>query len=173
MVNRVFGWVDGVLDRIFCLIGAFVILQLPLFIHEYTLVLKGHIDELGFHIQLIRDAAARSDKTLEEYIQKFMKSGDLDFMRQGEIMQTLNGRLHDMTYSLNAIQESSVWSRPFVLFSNWQSEIAHSTWGMFQFGLPLTLEGFVYAFVGLVLGFCFYHLLTSFFRPNSVIPKKV
>jgi hypothetical protein len=168
-MSKVLSWIDGFFDRIFCILFAILFLQIPHFIHEYILVLKGHIDELKHYTKLIHDAASHSDKSIEQYIHKFLQSSDHDFVRQGEVMQKMNTRLHDMTTAFNALQEASLWKKPFVLIANWQSDIGHATWSLFQFGLPLTLESIVYALAGVVVGFCVYHGITSMFRGGKKV----
>jgi hypothetical protein len=64
-------------------IGAFVASQIPEFIQQYTQRLAGHVNELYRLLNQMRQVASYSNKTLDQYIQKFITSSDPDFARQG------------------------------------------------------------------------------------------
>lgn len=156
-----FKLINGLLDRMCAAAGAILFLQAPLFIRQYMQQLSGHTEELRIQVQAMQKAATHSGKTLAQYIQKFIESGDVDYAHQGEIMLSLVERWHNFSETLAALQNSSVFSRPFLFLSNLNWDIFKSTWHNFAFGLPFNLEGIVYAAAGIIFGLTVYYLMRS------------
>ncbi len=161
---RVFG---SLIDRLFVVAGAFIGSQVPEFMNQYTQRLSGHVAELDHLLQNLRQAAAFSNKTLEQYIQKFLTNSDPDFSHQGEFMQTMLTRWQDLSLSLQKMTESSMWSRPYVFFNYLNYDIAKSTLASYNPGLSLTIEGLCYTGMGLVIGFLIYQSLAKCLQMGS------
>lgn len=156
-------WISGLLDRIFAAAGAVLFSQCPLFIQQYIQQLSGHATELRLQVNAIQQAATHSGKTLEQFIQKFVDSGDVDFVRQGDIMLAMVSRWYNFSDAYSALQNSSVFSRPFVFVFHFNWDIAKSTWHNFIFGLPFNLEGLIFALMGILFGYLFYFGLRRLF----------
>lgn len=158
----------SMLDRLFVIVGALLGVQIPLFMQQYTQRLSGHVAELNQMVNNLRVLAFQSNKTLDEYIAKFLASSDQDFSRQGEFMQGVVSRWQQLSDTLGSMQASSICTRPFVFLRDLQYDIAKPVFYSFEPGLNLTLEGFSYAVLGAVMGFCLYQafckLLTVIFR---------
>jgi hypothetical protein len=159
-----FKWMGGLIDRIFAVIGAVIFLQAPAFIQQYAQRLAGHVSELRLQVDMMRQAALMSDKSLEQFIQKFTSSGDVDFARQGELMQNMLTRYQDLQSSANALQHASVFSRPFVLLSHLNWDIAKAAITSFHFEISFTLEALIYAVIGIVVGCLIYRFIRGIIR---------
>lgn len=146
----------SMLDRLFVVVGALLGVQIPLFMQQYTQRLAGHVAELNRVLNNLRELAFQSNKTLEEYIAKFLANPDLDFSRQGEFMAGVASRWQHLSQALENMNTSSIWMRPYVFLRDLQLEIAKPVFYSFELGLNLTLEGFFYAILGAMLGFLFY-----------------
>lgn len=155
--------VSGLLDRIFILVGAFGGSQIPSFMQQYVNRLSGHIDELHYQIQLWNQMAAISGKSLQAYVEKFAANSDSEFSRHGEYMQTMLHRWNDLSQSYQMIQESSLWSRPFVFISHLNSDIFKATWLSYVPQMTLTLESTCYTLAGFVFGYVLFQLLRKLF----------
>ncbi|MBA3816554.1 MAG: DUF2937 family protein [Parachlamydiaceae bacterium] len=166
-----FKWVTGLIDRIFAAAGGVLFSQVPLYMKQYAQQLNGHVAELRYQVDAMRQAATNSGKTLEQFIQKFVDNPDVDFVRQGDIMSAMVNRWHDITNALTALQESSVITRPFVFMRHVNGDIIKSTWSQYVFGLPFTLEGLVYAVVGIICGFLIFYGIRKFFLALWIIIK--
>lgn len=157
----------GFLDRLFAVAGALLVSQVPLFIQHYTQQLSGHVSELHHQVEIMRATALKSDKTLEQFIQKFLGSSDIDFVRQGEIMQTMVHRLNSLSESFLSLKNATVFTRPFTFLGQVNMDIANSTLQSFSIGIPLNMEGLTYALVGIVIGYliflCIRNLTLSLF----------
>jgi len=139
-------------DRIFAVFGAILLAQAPLFMDQYTLQLAGRTSELQIQVEAMRHAATQSGKTLEQFVHKFIASGDVDFMHQGELMLSLINRLRTLSEALVAMQESSLIERPVAFLLHLKPDIFKSAAQNFSFGLPLTYEGGAYALAGIFIG---------------------
>ncbi|CUI16805.1 conserved hypothetical protein [Candidatus Protochlamydia naegleriophila] len=152
---------DRILDRLFVVMGAFIGSQIPEFMQQYTQRLAGHVSELNHLLDGLRQVAANSGKTLEEYIHKFVINGDPDFVRQGEFMQGMVSRWQELSQALTHLTESSFLGRPFVFFTELNYPIAKAAFAAYQPGLNLTLEGLSYTGIGILTGYFFYQLLSK------------
>lgn len=150
---------SSILDRLFVIAGALLGVQIPIFIHQYMQRLAGHVAELNQLLNKLREMAAQSNKTLEQYIAKFMASQDVDFSNQGLFMLDVVKRWDNLNEALYNLMNSSIWQRPFVFVRDLQYDIARSTLHDFQPGISLTVEGVCYMALGAILGFCAYQLL--------------
>lgn len=158
-----FKWIGGLIDRIFAAAGGVLFSQAPLYMKQYAQQLSGHVAELRYQVDAMRQAATNSGKTLEQFIQKFVDSNDIDFVRQGDIMSAMVNRWYSITEALVALQDSSVFTRPFVFIKHMNWDIIKSTWSQYVFGIPLTLEGLIYAVLGIIFGFCVFFGIRKFF----------
>ena len=155
------GWILCLLDRFFVLMGALVLSQAPLFMQQYMHQLSGHTAELHYQVHKLEVSAAESNKSLDVYIKKFLDNADPDFARQGSVMQGMVERLGSFSLSLTALQEASVFAKPFFFIAYFNAEVAETTWQTFEFGLSFSAEGLLCAFLGGVLGFLFFNALYS------------
>jgi len=152
-------WFGALFDRVCAAAGALVFAQAPLFMLQYEQQLTGRAAELLLQVDAMRNAASLSGKSLEQFISKFAQSNDVDFLRQGELMQSVVYRWQHLTETLNAMQSSSVIERPFIFLSNFNTDIAKSTLQHFKLGLPFTIEGGVYAFIGILAGYLLFAII--------------
>jgi len=145
--------IDTLLDRIFAVIGAVIFSQGPAFIQQYTQRLAGIVEELSRHVGKMKKIAEGSGKTLSQYVEKFLQSSDPDFQAQGELIQSMISRLDILQGNLVAIKEASVFTRPFTFLYRLNRELFASTLEDYQLGISITIEGIVYALIGLVVGY--------------------
>jgi hypothetical protein len=153
-------WTTKIIDRVFVVIGALIFLQMPLFMQQYQLQLVGHVDELQWQIDSIREVAFESGKTLEQFIQKFTSSDDRDFSRQGEIMSQMVARWEKMSAALKALSQASVISRPMTFMFYFQYDVGRSAIKSFTFGIPFNFEGLCYAVLGMIAGYFAFRALS-------------
>lgn len=158
------GLVSKMIDRLFAVGGAFAFCQLPLVMQQYSMMLSGHLAESRRQINMMQHAASLTNKTLQEYIAKFLGQQDLDFVHQGQIMQSMQTRHQELNQAYTSLQQSTVWSKPFVFVKNLDSSVFWDTVNDFTPGLTLTLESLIYAVIGLGVGVLIYRGLSSAVR---------
>lgn len=152
-------WFTLLIDRLFVLCGAIAFSQAPLFMQQYTSHLAGHTAELHFQVTALEKTAESSQKTLTEYIKKFSESQDSDFSRQGHFMQNLVDRWQLFHSAYTNLLTASVFSKPLYFIAQMNQEIAIATWNSYEFGLPFTIEGLFYAFIGMLFGYAVFSSL--------------
>lgn len=160
---RIFSSVGNLIDRLSVMVGAIVGSQVPTFIQQYMSRLEGHVEELQKILNQLRGAASISNKTLEEYIHKFIINPDQDFVHHGEFLQSLVIRYEQLNQTLYHLTQSSVWTRPYMFLHDLQHDIAHSTLISFQPGIQFNLEGLTYILIGSIAGWAFYQILAKIF----------
>lgn len=153
---------DGFLDRMLCVGGALVFSQGPEFIQQYTQRLGGHVDEARRHVAQFRQAAEQSGVTLDRLISQTNANADPAVAKLGGVMSGATERLSSLESAQNAIVQSSLFERPFVFLRHMDTEIARSTWSVFKPALPTTIEGVVYAVIGMIVLVCIYHGFVRF-----------
>ena len=164
IMMKMMHFIGSLLDRLCVILGAFIGSQIPQFMQQYSQRLAGHVDELHHLLNNLRQLATHSDKTLEQYIQKFATNADPDFAHQGEFMQQLVGRWQELEHALYHLVHSSIWARPYFFLKDLQTDIAQATLLSFQPGISLNLEGLCYAGAGVLIGLAFYHLVEKCVR---------
>lgn len=157
-------WLVNMLDRIFSLAGALIFSQAPMFMLQYKQQLAGHVAELHLQIEAMTEAALLSGKDLKTFIHKFLTNSDVDFVHQGEIMQNMSERYQTLLEAYTALNQSSPFTKPFIFLSNLSQDIVKSTYAMFKFGLEFSLEGLIYALVGLFIGYSIFAGIRKFFK---------
>lgn len=159
-----FKWVGGLIDRVFAVCGALTFSQIPLFMQQYQHHLAGHVAELQTQVQGMKNTAALTGKSLQQYVVKFLSSEDLDFKNQGELMNHMINRYHGLVESYQALRDAPVYSKPVLFIKYFDWGIGRSTWSSFDIGFSFTLEGAVYAFIGLLLGYFIFWMLSKMLK---------
>lgn len=154
-----FKWTVAFIDRLFALCGALLCSQLPQLMQDYMHELSGHVHELEHQIGQLTKTAALSNLTFKEYTAKFVDSSDPIFSGQGLFMQGLSNRFQMLSTSLQELKEAGPLAKPILFIQNFNSAIAKEAWESFQPSLPLTIEGAIYAAIGLCLGGFLFTLL--------------
>lgn len=160
---KILTFMNSLLDRLCMVLGAFIGSQIPAFMQQYTQRLGGHVAELNRLFDHLQVVAGQSNKTINQYIHKFLSSSDPDFVHQGEFMQNLEMRLQQLNQSLYQLTHSSLWDRPFVFIKDLHYDIAQSTFASFQPSLNITVEGLCYTGIGMIAGYAGYQLASRMF----------
>ena len=149
-------FLDGIMDRVSSVIGAILLAQFPQFYAQYMQRLGGHLDEARRVVEQYEEEAAGFGLTLEEYIKHHLEADSEIFVSSGQVIENVWDRLMDLEASFVALNEAHPFWRVWAFFNHADWEIAARAWQNFTPGVPTTLEGLVYAFVGLLLGWGIY-----------------
>lgn len=143
-------------DRVFAVVGAVTFLQAPQFIQSYTLSLSGHLAEVSWQLDQMRQMTQKSGRTLSELVSKFLASSDPDIHFQGELIQGLINRETSFASALHSLSKANAFTRPFEFATHFHGDIAKDTFHHFTLGLPLTVESLVWGVAGLFAGYLFF-----------------
>jgi hypothetical protein len=148
----------GLLDRALCVFGAVAFSQVPEFIQQYLQRLGGHLDEARRQLMQFQQTAAQSGLTLDRLIAQTGANPDPAVAKLGEVMTRTITRVDTLETAQAAIQNASLWSRPFAFLHHVDPAIARATWSIFRPAVPTTFEGLVYALLGMLALLATFHL---------------
>lgn len=161
--------IGSVLERVTIVLSALAFAQIPLFIQQYEQQLIGRIDELQTQVNAFQKAAG--GLSLDAYIAKFSSNSDLIIANHGKILHTIVDRYSSLTQTYASLESANGIVKPFVFIAHFYPDIAQSTWGHFNLGLPLTVEGAFYSLAGVMVGMLFIRMISFPFRRLSVREK--
>lgn len=149
------------IDRLFAVLGAFAFAQFPQFYSQYLHELAGHIEELSYQINLLKQSL--QGKSVQEIIAKFLQFSDSDVVKQGEFIKGMVDRLEVLTWSQNSLHAASYFTKPLLFIREADGGVALDTYRRFQFGFTFTWEGLIWALIGLVVGYMFFRCIVLIF----------
>lgn len=155
---------DGLVDRVLSLLGAITLAQFPQFIGQYLQRLGGHLGEIRHTVRQFEAMAATLNMTLEEYIKVHLFSGTEVFLSSGEVIQDLIHRLQILENSYILLRQATPVNRWLVFLKVFDPEIFTQTYKIFTPGIPTTIEGGIYALVGLFLAWGVYQGIKNLIR---------
>jgi hypothetical protein len=136
--------------------------QFPEYAQQYTQRLGGAVDELRV-ITGDFDAAAKSGGlTREQALGRYDTSTDSFLKGRGSSMQQTFARYDQLSGMLAKIRGANASERLTLLPQYVDTEIGQRTLDSFKPAVPVTLEGFAYGGVGLLLGYAAVSILISF-----------
>jgi hypothetical protein len=145
------------LDRVICVAGAALGAQGPEFMQQYLQRLGGQLDEARRQLEIWRRVAAEFGLSLDQLTARYGANADPAVARGGGVVRDLAARVDDLAATEAALRGSTLWTRPWVLLRHLDWGTAHATWSVFRPAVPTTMEGLVYAAVGLALAATIYH----------------
>jgi len=151
------GATDGLIDRVLCVLGTVAFSQLPEFMQQYLQRLGGHLDEARRQLAQFRRVAEQSNLSLDRFIAQTSANPDAAVAKLGGVMTEAVARVDELQTAQTALQSASLWERPFVFLRNVDTEIARATWSMFKPAVPTTVEGLIYAAIGMIVLVILYH----------------
>jgi hypothetical protein len=148
---------DGLIDRVLCVIGTIAFSQMPEFMQQYLQRLGGHLDEARRQVVQFENVARQSGLTLDRLIGQTSANSDAAVAKLSGVMTEAVQRVDTLSSAQAAIQNASLWERPFVFVHHVDPEIARATWSIFKPAVPTTAEGLVYALIGMLVLLSVYH----------------
>lgn len=142
---------EGLLDRALCVFGAVLFSQAPEFMQQYLQRLGGHLDEARRQLQQFQNAATSSGISLDELIHRTTTNAEPAVAKLGGVMTGTVERVDTLAAAQAALLDASLWTRPFVFLQHLDLAIARATWSVYQPAVPTTLEGLVYALLGMLV----------------------
>jgi len=132
--------------------GAGITSQFPEFYQQYLQRLGGRLDQALIQEARIYEAARSQGLAVEDYLQRFLQSGDPVFQAEGRVIQAALADAEALRGSLMALAEAGPLERPFAIFRHLDHDVLSATFAAFKPALPVTAEGLTYAAIGLLLG---------------------
>ena len=153
---------DTLIDRLLCVFGAVLFCQLPEFIQQYLQRLGGRLDEARRQLAQFTDVAAQSKLTLVDFIQRTSHNADESVARLAGVMSDTVTRVDSLNAADLAIRNASLWEKPFVFLTHLDPSIARATLSIYKPAVPTTVEGLIYAILGMLVILGLYHGLIRY-----------
>lgn len=149
---------ESYLDRAACVVGALVFSQAPEYFQQYLQRLGGHLDEARRILARFEAAAAVTGKPFATFISDTVANPDPGLAKLGQTMQDTAERVTSLQAAHEALANASLWDRPFAFAAHLQSDIASAALQAFKPAMPVTIEGAVYAAVGIAVALSLWKL---------------
>jgi hypothetical protein len=167
---------ETLIDRILCVAGAVLFSQAPEFMQQYLQRLGGHLAEARRQLAQFEQLARQAGKTLQELAAQYATNPDPSVAGLSRLIGETETRVGGLSASEAALRDASLWERPFVFLRQLDWEIARGTSGVYKPGMPTTLEGALYALLGVIVILAVYHgllapLARRMFRGTGPKPK--
>ena len=164
--------IEGFADRLVCVAGAVLCSQAPEFLQQYLQRLGGHLDEARRQLAAFEFAAHVAGKPWAQFLADTLANADAGVAQIGATMRDTAGRVETLAAAQQALTEASVWSRPFAFLGHFDWPIVRATLAVFKPAVPTTLEGGVYATVGVAGAFLLWHFLVRLPLRRVFVPKE-
>ncbi|MFA6287857.1 MAG: DUF2937 family protein [Opitutaceae bacterium] len=162
---------DTLIDRLLCVFGAVLFCQLPEFIQQYLQRLGGRLDEARRQLAQFTEVAAQSKLTLAEFITRTGHNADESVARLAGVMSDAVTRVDSLAAADLAIRNASLWEKPFVFFAHLDPSITHATLSIYKPAVPTTIEGLIYAVLGMLVILGLYHGLIRYPIMKAAKPR--
>jgi len=145
---------ESLIDRILCVLGAVFFAQAPEFMQQYLQRLGGHLAEARRQLAQFEEIARQAGKTVQELATQYAANADPAVVSMGKLVNDTELRVSALGSAEAALRDASVWTRPFVFLRELDWEIARGTGNVYKPAVPTTIEGLLYALIGVafVLG---------------------
>lgn len=157
-----FRFILFIFERALAAAGAVTFAQFPSFIVQYQQRLGGHVDELGRIVSKYSEAAAKNNRTIEEYISIHLKSEIIDFISSGKIMADNLSRHTSLSEALISLTESSGIMKLYVFLKTMNYDIFRKTVDNFTPGISFNIDTLIYSLAGIIFTMGIYYMIKKF-----------
>ncbi len=134
-------------------IVAVLFLQAPEFVQQYAQRLGGAIDELDRVVRHFDEDARRSGYDRSGALGLMSRNQEQLVRDQATRMSETIGRLANLRAQQAAMGQPGSFTRAGAFATGYDSDLAARTWKDFQFALPVSADGVLFACTGFILGF--------------------
>lgn len=138
--------------------GAAAATQFPAYFQQYLQRLGGARDEAVRAADAAGSGAQVLGLSVEEYAAQLAKLGDQG-AAQAKVIIDLIDRADELDSAFTRVQSASLVEQPILLASVYDTDIGKRAWDAMEFALPLSMNGLVYALLGLVVALALFAIL--------------
>lgn len=144
--------VGRIANGLAAIVGAGFASQFPEFYQQYLQRLGGRLDQALVQEARIFEAAQGQGLSVPDYVQRFLDSGDPVFRAEGQLLQETLKDAETLRAALVELVNASPLARPFTFAENVDSGLFQATLEAYVPAMPVSVEGFAYAAIGMLLG---------------------
>ncbi|MEM7658056.1 MAG: DUF2937 family protein [Bacteroidota bacterium] len=146
-------------DRIICVLFAVLFAQVPVYISQYIDVLSGARMEAQKVYDDVAEVANAYQQSVDQFLEDMTNHPDQKVRDMSSVQLNTVQRYHRYTEALEALTERAAWLKPFYLIRHYDPSIHASMF--FEPNVPLTIEGAIYALMGLIVALLLIGLVTG------------
>ncbi len=161
---------SSIIDRIFCLVLALGMSQVPRFIELYETRLSGHVAEAQKIVSKYTQAAELFNMNISQYISKLSSVSDPMVHVQAKIMEDSVVRMNALELGYHKLLYATWYEKPFAFLRYLDLEVAQATIKNFTFGLSFTIQTLVWMALGLLIAVMISSAISSLFKRRAVKP---
>jgi Protein of unknown function (DUF2937) len=143
----------------FGLIGAVLLSQFPEFFQQYVQRLGGRLDEVTRQVTALDQRAAEAGTSTPLYLRDFILNRDPQVQREGQALQGLVERRVVLAEDYKALTGSDRWWRAGRFATNFDWDVAATTFRVYEPAVPVTAEAAIYAGAGCGTGMAIFLLV--------------
>ncbi len=155
--------INGLIDRIFFVLGVLLFMQLPNFIDHYEQRLGGYYQAQVQHMQRYQDIADQQyDGQLDALIEAYESQSERSIQLTGQAVRTLKSQVIALENDLNQLDGSSLSTRLAHLVTAFKPDIAQAVLNGYSPALLLSTQALLCGFVGGITLSLLFNLLIAF-----------
>jgi hypothetical protein len=166
LFSKTFKPIGAVLDRIICVVMALLLAQFPVYYAQYLDVLSGARMAASKTYEDMQTRlgpqAQQRGLSVDELVEQLTRNDDPLVRELSGVNQDAIVRYQAYSEAFEALKQAPVWQRPFALSRHFDNDIHQAI--QFEPNVPLTLEGVIYAFLGILLGMLLAGLLRRIWK---------
>lgn len=168
---RIFNFFGNLTDRIFTVLMAVILSQVPVYMNQYTQVLSGaHLESESTYLEL-EARAAQYSQTVEAFLYELTQNEDPKVKDNAEVSLNTVERYLDYDKALKSLQGSNAFTRPFNFIKHFDKRIRSAL--DFKPGMLLNWEGFTYGVIGVILAMILMGFFAKVFKKKKPVPEPV
>lgn len=175
MLRRIaaaFTIVEGFADRLVCVLGAVFAAQFSEFLQQYLQRLGGYLAEINRQLAAFEAAAKAAGKPWAQFVTDTVANTDPGLAKLGTSMADTAARAEHLAAAHAALLDATVWTRPWAFLGHFDLEIARGTAAIFKPAVPTTVEGAIYAAIGIGVAFSLWHFLVRLPLHRALLHRK-
>lgn len=144
--------ISRIANGVAALAGAGLASQFPAFYLQYVQRLGGNLDHARLGVERIGAAAGELGIGVDELLGKYLTNADEVLRALGELHVQTVADVGRLATAEAALISATALERPFALATHFDWAIADGVWRAFEPAVPLSLEGLIYAGLGMAIG---------------------
>ena len=132
---------------------AIVLSQFPEFSQQYQQRLGGKLDELGKVVDNFTEDANLSGQTVQDALSRMKESGDELIATRGERIGEYFDDFSNLLEQSEILATGGMFQKIYVIVLSLDTDLVIATYQEFSPAIPVSLDGFLLAGVGFVLGY--------------------
>lgn len=139
----------GLIDRIVCVVFAFLFSQIPGYQQRYVEVIQESATESGNTLREVQEQAEDNSLDVPAYLQLLSKSPDPELHERARLYRETFLRYKEFHTLDSTLALSNEWERPLVLVRTFDRQIHSAT--AYRAGFPSSLSASLFGIVGILL----------------------